>query len=162
MASASSPVPRSPIARQALRFGGETVRIGHYAPGHTDGDLNVRFERADILQTGDTFWNGVYPMIDYAAGGSIDGAIRAANENLQLAGPRTIVIPGHGPVGDRAALLAFRDMLVAVHGRVAALKASGKSLAQIQAARPTATFDASWGGSVIDPTLFTALVYRGL
>jgi glyoxylase-like metal-dependent hydrolase (beta-lactamase superfamily II) len=147
---------------KVLRFGGETVTIRHYRAGHTDGDLSVYFKKADVLQTGDTFWNGVFPFIDYVTGGSIDGAIAAANENLRLAGARTIVIPGHGPVGDRAALIAFRDMLVAVRAKVSALKAHGKSLAQTQDARPTAAFDAKWGNSIIDGRLFTALVYRGV
>lgn len=145
-----------------LRFDGETVQIRQYLPGHTDGDLSVRFARADILQTGDTFWNGMYPFIDYVTGGSIDGAIRAANANIAISTPRTLVIPGHGPVGDRKALVAFRDMLVRIRSRVAALKAQGKSLAQVQAAHPTADFDAHWGRSVISGELFTALVYRGV
>ncbi len=145
-----------------LRLNGETVRIRHYRPGHTDGDLSVMFDRADILQTGDTFWNGMYPFIDYVTGGSIDGAIAAANANIAMIGPHTLVIPGHGPVGNRASLAAFRDMLVSIRGRVAALKAQGKSLEDVQAARPTANFDAKWGGSVISGKLFTALVYRGV
>ncbi len=145
-----------------LRLNGETVRIRHYRPGHTDGDLSVMFQRADILQTGDTFWNGMYPFIDYVTGGSIDGAIAAANTNIAMIGPRTLVIPGHGPVGDRDALVAFRDMLVGVRARVAALKAQGKSLEEVQAAHPTADFDAKWGRSVIDGKLFAALVYRGV
>ncbi len=145
-----------------LRLNGETVRIRHYRPGHTDGDLSALFERANILQTGDTFWNGMYPFIDYVAGGSIDGAIAAANANIAMIGPHTLIIPGHGPVGDRNALIAFRDMLVSVRGRVAALKAQGKSLEEVQAAHPTADFDAKWGGSVINGKLFTALVYRGV
>ncbi|UAJ12947.1 MBL fold metallo-hydrolase (plasmid) [Polymorphobacter megasporae] len=160
---AASALPNEPVpGDRMLTFGSEAVHIGHYRAGHTDGDLYVRFEHADVLQTGDTFWNGVYPFVDYVTGGSIDGAIRAANENLRLAGPNTIVIPGHGPVGDRVALIAFRDMLVAVRGRVATLKHQGKSLDATVAARPTADFDAKWGGSVIDPALFTALVYRGV
>lgn len=147
---------------RTIRFGAESVTIGHYRPSHTGGDLSVLFRSADILQTGDTFWNGAYPFIDHVAGGSIDGAIGAANENLRLAGDRTIVIPGHGPVGNRAVLIAFRDMLVQVRGRVAALKARGRSLAQVQAARPTATLDGRWGRGVIDGRLFTTLVYRGV
>jgi glyoxylase-like metal-dependent hydrolase (beta-lactamase superfamily II) len=145
-----------------MHFNGETVLIRHYRPGHTDGDISVTFVRADILQTGDTFWNGMYPFIDYVTGGSIDGAIRAANANIASSGAHTLLIPGHGPVGDRKALVAFRDMLVGIRGRIAALKAQGKSLAQVQAAHPTADFDAKWGQSVIDGTLFTALVYRGV
>lgn len=147
---------------RTIAMRGERAEIRHYRAGHTDGDLSVYFRRADVLQTGDTFWNRMYPFIDYVAGGSIDGAIAAANENIRLAGRDTLVIPGHGPAGDRAALIAFRDMLVAVRGRVAALKARGMSLAESQAARPTASFDATWGRSVIDGRLFTALVYRGV
>ncbi|WP_341786098.1 MBL fold metallo-hydrolase [Sphingomonas oligoaromativorans] len=145
-----------------LRFDGETVRIRHYRPGHTDGDLAALFEKTDILQTGDTFWNGMYPFIDYVTGGSIDGAIAAANANIAMVGARTVVIPGHGPVGDRTALVAFRDMLVSVRARVSSLKSQGKSLEEVQAAHPAAAFDVKWGRSVIDGKLFTALVYRGV
>jgi len=160
---AAAELPDQPITGdKTLRFGDETVLIRHYRPGHTDGDISVTFQHANILQTGDTFWNGVYPFIDYVTGGSIDGAIRAANTNIALADARTIVIPGHGPVGNRAALIAFRDMLVAVRTKVAVLKQQGRSLAKVQAAHPTAGFDAKWGRSVINGTLFTALVYRGV
>lgn len=156
-------LPNRPIPRDvAMRFGGEVLKLRHYQPGHTDGDLAVYFVRADVLQTGDTFWNGAYPFIDYVTGGSIDGAIRAANTNIRWAGPKTQVIPGHGPLGNRAQLIAFRDMLVAVRTRVAALKAQGKTVDQVVAARPTAAFDQAWGKSVVSGPLFTRLVYRGV
>ena len=161
VAAASLPDEALPADR-TLRFGTETALIRHYRAGHTDGDISVYFRKADVLQTGDTFWNGAYPFIDYVTGGSIDGAIGAANENLRLARRGTIVIPGHGPVGNYADLVAFRDMLVEVRGKVAALKAAGKSLAEVEAAQPTAALDARWGQSVIDGQLFTALVYRGV
>jgi glyoxylase-like metal-dependent hydrolase (beta-lactamase superfamily II) len=162
----------TPIARAALpnivitgdrtmRIAGETVRIRHYGAGHTDDDISVYFAKADVLSVGDTFWNGQYPFIDYVTGGSIDGAIAAANANIALSTGRTIIVPGHGPVGNRASQIAFRDMLVAIRTKVAALKAQGKTLAQVQAAKPTAAFDAKWGRSVIKGPLFTALVYRG-
>jgi glyoxylase-like metal-dependent hydrolase (beta-lactamase superfamily II) len=138
------------------------VRIRHYQHGHTDDDMSVYFAKANVLQTGDTFWNGMYPFIDYVTGGSIDGAIRAANANLAMAGNNTIVIPGHGPVGNRAQLIEFRDMLVAIRAKVAALKAKGNSLEQVLAAKPSASYDAKWGTSVINGALFTALVYRGV
>ena len=147
---------------KTLQFADETVRIRHYTPSHTDGDLSVYFERADVLSTGDTFWNGVYPFIDYVTGGSIDGAIQAANANLTMAKPQTLVVPGHGPLGDRDQLVAFRDMLVAVREKVAALKANGMTADQVVAAKPTAAFDPKWGQSVISGALFTRLVYRGV
>ncbi|WP_420137799.1 MBL fold metallo-hydrolase [Sphingomonas sp.] len=145
-----------------MAFGGETIRMRHYAPSHTDGDLSVHFQRADILATGDTWWNGLYPFIDYVAGGSIDGMIRAANDNIAMAGPDTIVIPGHGPLGGRAELIEYRDMLVGIRGNVAALKHQGKSLEETIAAQPTAAYDAKWGQAIISPALFTTLVYRGI
>lgn len=163
-----TPVPAAELPTVALtrdrtlRFGAERVRIRRYAGGHTDTDLSVHFRKADVLAAGDTFWNGVYPFIDYAGGGGIDGAIREAEANLALAGPRTLVIPGHGPVGGRADLEAFRDMLVTVRGRVAALKAKGLTVDQVIAARPTRDLDGRWGRSVIDGDLFTRVVYRGV
>lgn len=147
---------------RTLHENGETIRIRPYRAGHTDDDLSVYFVKADVLATGDTFWNGQYPFIDYVTGGSIDGAIAAANANIAMVTPHTIIVPGHGPVGDLRSQIAFRDMLVTVRKRIAALKAKGLTLAQVQAARPTRDFDAKWGRSVIDATLFTALVYRGV
>jgi glyoxylase-like metal-dependent hydrolase (beta-lactamase superfamily II) len=147
---------------KTLKFDSTTISIKYYGPSHTNSDISVFYEEPNILQTGDTWWNGYYPMIDYAAGGSIDGMIRAANENISLATDKTIVIPGHGPVGNRAQLIAYRDMLVAIRANVASLKSQGKTLAETIAAKPTAAYDAAWGGFVIDPALFTLLVYRGV
>ncbi|HEY4075582.1 MAG TPA: MBL fold metallo-hydrolase [Rhizomicrobium sp.] len=149
-------------ADKTMSFDGETIKIRHYRPSHTDGDMSVYFVKADILQTGDTSWNGIFPFIDYAAGGSIDGAITAANANIEMAKDKTIVIPGHGPIGNRAQLTEFRDMLVTIRTKVAALKAAGKTLDQIIAAKPTATYDTKWGTSVINGALFASLVYRGV
>jgi len=162
------PIPKASLPTDALprdrvmHFGGEGISIRHYRPGHTDGDLSVYFWHADVLATGDTFWNGMYPFIDYIGGGSIDGAIRAANENLALAGENTQVIPGHGPLGDRAQLTEFRDMLVSVRARVAALKSKGQSESDVVAAKPTSDLDGKWGQALISGDLFTRLVYRGV
>ena len=159
-----TPVPAGDLPNEiitgerTLHLDRETIRIRPYRPGHTDGDLSIYFAKADVLAVGDTFWNGQYPFIDYVTGGSIDGAIRAANVNIAIATRHTIIVPGHGPVGDLASQLAFRDMLVAIRQKVAALKAQGKSLAEVQAAKPTAAFDAKWGRSIISGDLFTALV----
>ena len=149
-------------AERTLRLDGETVEIRPYGPGHTDGDLWVYFEKADVLATGDGYWNGLYPFIDYVAGGSIDGTIRQAETVLTAAGKDTLIVPGHGPVARRAELEQYRDMLVDIRSRVAALKKSGKSLDEVIAAKPTAAYDAVWGTGVISPDLFVALVYRGV
>ena len=115
-----------------------------------------------MLVTGDTFWNGAYPFIDTVCGGSIDGMIEAAETSLRYVTDKTLIVPGHGSVANRAQLLEFRDMLVSIRGNVARLKKEGKSLEQVIAAKPTAAFDEKWGKFVIDPAFFTRLVYRGV
>src|SRR5689334_9290126 len=105
-------VPTQTFATEKkLNLNGETLNLKHYAPAHTDSDISVVFSNADILHTGDTFWNGIYPFIDYSTGGNIQGMIKAAEENLAATTDQTIVIPGHGqPVSNRAELQAYRDM----------------------------------------------------
>ena len=88
--------------------------------------------------------------------------IRAAETNVARVTDKTIVIPRHRPFGDKAQLIAFRDMLVAIRGKVADLKKQGKSLDEAVAAKPTADYDAKWGGFVIDGNFFTRLVYAGI
>ena len=145
-----------------LHLNGTTLRLKHYPPAHTDSDISVEFANENILHVGDTWWNGYFPFIDYWTGGSIGGAIRAAEANVTRVEEDTIVIPGHGPVGGKAALIEFRDMLVAIRGKVADLKHQGKSLVEVLEAHPTADYDSKWGQFVIDGKTFTSLVYRGI
>jgi glyoxylase-like metal-dependent hydrolase (beta-lactamase superfamily II) len=147
---------------KTFTFGGSTIEVDNFGGGHTDGDLCVYFKEADVLVPGDTFWNGFYPYIDNEDGGSIDGAINWANKAVARTTDRTIVVPGHGPVGTRRQLVAFRDMLITVRNNVAALKQQGKSLDEIIAAKPTAAFDATWGNFVFNGAQFTKMVYAGL
>ena len=149
-------------ADRTLQNNGTTLQLSIYEPAHTDGDISVYFSEADILHTGDTWWNGIYPFIDYSTGGNIDGMIKAAEGNLAKTSDKTIIVPGHGQIGNRAQLTEFRDMLVYIRNDVAALKAQGKTLEETQAAKPTAAFDAKWGQFVIGPDFFTHLVYAGV
>jgi glyoxylase-like metal-dependent hydrolase (beta-lactamase superfamily II) len=150
-------------ANRTLKLNGASVELKPYKPAHTDSDLSVAFAEADILHVGDTYWNGIYPFIDYSTGGSIDGMIAASDANLAAATEKTIIIPGHGkPVSNKSELQEFRDMLVAVREKVAELKKSGRTLEETVAAQPTADHDAKWGQFVIDPPFFTKLVYEGV
>ena len=149
--------------QKTLKLNGASIALKYYGPAHTDGDISVTFAEADVVHVGDTFWNGIYPFIDYSTGGSIDGMIAASEANLAATTDATIIIPGHGkPVSNRAELKAFRDMLVGVRENVAKLKAQGRSRDETVAAKPTASFDAIWGNFVIDPGFFTRLVYEGV
>ncbi len=113
---------------KTLKFDRETIVMKNFGRGHTDGDLSVYFQRADVLVLGDTFWNGIYPFIDNAAGGGIDGMIRWVDAALIRATDKTIIVPGHGPVGNKAQLVEFREMLAAIRENVYRLKKQGKSL----------------------------------
>ena len=114
--------------KKTVSFAGENIQIQHYGPGHTDGDLSVYFEQADVLALGDTLRNGYYPFIDNQDGGSVNDAIKWADKSVECTTDKTIVIPGHGPAGTRTQLIEFRDMLVAVRDKVAALKRQGSFL----------------------------------
>jgi len=148
--------------QKTIEFDGERVMLRYYGPAHTDGDLSVYFEKADVLVTGDTFWNGVYPFIDTVCGGSIDGMIKAAETNIRLSTDKTLVVPGHGAVAGRAELIEYREMLVGIRQNVARLKHAGMSVEQVIAAKPSAAYDQKWGNFVINPAFFTRLVYRGV
>jgi glyoxylase-like metal-dependent hydrolase (beta-lactamase superfamily II) len=150
-------------ANRTFKLNGGSIELKPYKPAHTDGDLSVTFGEADILHTGDTYWNGIYPFIDYSTGGSIDGMIAASDANLAAATGNTIIIPGHGkPVSNKPELKEFRDMLVGIRDNVAALKKAGRTLEETVGAKPTSAYDAKWGQFVIDPPFFTKLVYEGV
>jgi glyoxylase-like metal-dependent hydrolase (beta-lactamase superfamily II) len=145
-----------------LHANSTTLVLKHYEPAHTDSDISAYFAEADILHVGDTFWNRDYPFIDYSTGGSIDGQIRAAEANLAMATDKTIVISGHGAIGARADLVLFRDVLVEIRDKVAALKKQGRSLPEVIVAKPGARYDAEWGNLFMTPSAFLALVYQGV
>jgi glyoxylase-like metal-dependent hydrolase (beta-lactamase superfamily II) len=148
---------------RTLKLNGTSIALKYYGPAHTDSDISVTFAEANIVHVADTFWNGIYPFIDYSTGGSIDGMIAASDANLAATNNDTIIIPGHGkPVSNKAELQAFRDMLVGIRDNVAKLKLQGRSRDEAVAAKPTAAFDAKWGQFVIDPGFFTRLVYEGV
>jgi glyoxylase-like metal-dependent hydrolase (beta-lactamase superfamily II) len=164
--------PSSPLAavpsetfasEKTLNLNRSTLHLKHYGAAHTDSDISVAIAEANIFHCGDTYWNSIYPFIDYSTGGNIDGMIKAADANVAAVTDDTIVIPGHGnPVSNKAELLAYRDMLVAIRDNVAKLKQQGRSLDEAIAAKPTAAFDTKWGQFVITPALFTKLVYEGV
>src|SRR5438105_4734807 len=146
---------------KTLHLNGITIALKYYGPAHVDGDISAYFVETDVLHTGDTWWNGHYPFIDYSTSGNIKGMIKAAETNLAKVTEKTIVIPGHGKIGGKSEMTEYRDMLITIHDRVAALKKEGKSLEEIVATKPTAVYDSKWAGSFITGDVFTKLVYAG-
>ena len=159
---AASPKAALPVitvpAQMSFHINGEEVHAFHVPRAHTDGDLIVHFRQGDIVHMGDTFFNGMYPFIDTSSGGSAEGSIAAVDRVLAIATDKTQIIPGHGPLANKAALKSTRDMLVAVTMRIKALRAAGKSDEDIRAAKPAADYDASFGNGFIKPEQFVQMM----
>jgi cyclase len=124
-----------------VRMNGEEIRLIPAPAAHTDGDTFVKFVNANVLMTGDFYRSIQFPNIDRANGGSLPGLIDALNAVIANADASTKIVPGHGPVVDRAAVVAHRDMVVAIRDKVAALVREGKTQEQVVAAKPTADYD---------------------
>lgn len=146
----------------SLHLNGDTMRVIHVEHAHTDGDALVRFEGANVLHMGDAYFNGLYPFIDLGSGGGIHGMIAAVERGLALADANTVVVPGHGPLSNRAELGAYGEMLKLFRDRIAKMKQSGRSLEEVIAARPTAEYDAKWGGAFIKPEQLVGFIYHSL
>ncbi len=145
-----------------LHFNGDTAVLYHVPHGHTDGDSIVHFQDSNVIHMGDNFFNGMYPYIDLGGGGSVQGMIAAARLAASLADEDTRIIPGHGPVTDKAGLTANLEFLEAARHEVQNLVDQGLTLAETIAAQPTAQWDETLGGAFIKPHYLVMFIYNSL
>ena len=146
-----------------VNAGGHQLALVHPPrPAHTDGDIYIKIADADVIFTGDLYFNKLYPFIDYSVGGSIDGMIAAADQVIAATDAKTVVVPGHGDISGVADLKAFRTMLATVSGRVHKLIDEGKTEDEVVAAKPTAEFDKVWGHGTFGAEPFVRIVYRSI
>jgi cyclase len=146
----------------SLYLNADSVRAVHFRNAHTDGDVVVTFEKANVVHMGDIFFNGMYPLVDLSTGGSIDGIIAAVDKMLSTTTANTRYIPGHGPLGNRDDLVRYRNVVKTIRDRVAQLVARRRTLAQVVAAKPTAEYDATWGKGFLQPDVFVTILYNDL
>jgi cyclase len=161
-ASPAVALPTICADESTLHLGDETLHLAAVPPAHTDGDLIVHFTARDVIHTGDLFNNGTYPNIDASSRGWLGGMIAAADRILKIAGPKTKIVPGHGPIGTADDLAAYRKMLVTVHDRLAPMVDAGKTIEQAIAAKPTTDLDSTWGKGFFTGGMFTRIAYAGL
>jgi glyoxylase-like metal-dependent hydrolase (beta-lactamase superfamily II) len=145
-----------------IRLRGRVANLRHIENAHTDGDTYVWFKTANVLSTGDTFTNGRYPNIDFANGGNIKGMIAATDAYLKLTNAKSRIVPGHGPIADKAALTEYRTMLITARDRMAKLVKEGKSEDDVVAAKPFADLDAKWAPNELASKNFIRVVYHSL
>jgi glyoxylase-like metal-dependent hydrolase (beta-lactamase superfamily II) len=147
----------------SLHFNGEEIRLWHFGPGHTDGDVIIHFTKSGVIHTGDQFVNPRFPFVDFASGGDVAGYIKTVGSVLEQCDDQTKIIPGHGPLAKKADLKKFHDMLVATSGLVKQAIADGKRLDAIKA-------DPAWkqweefgsAGSFISTSRWIDALYNGL
>ena len=144
-----------------LHFNGETFQLIHIENAHSDADILVFAPRANVMQTGDLYLSSGYPFFDISHGGSINGMIAAAGQILEVIDENTKVIPGHGPLSDRAGVEQFKNMMVTVRGRIVKLIKEGKTIEEVLASKPTADFDTARGLGLPAET-FVKIVYAEL
>jgi glyoxylase-like metal-dependent hydrolase (beta-lactamase superfamily II) len=145
-----------------FHMNGEDVRLIPVPVAHTDGDTMVFFPNNNVLMTGDFYRSVQYPNVDRANGGSLKGLIDALDLVVKTAGPNTKIVPGHGPIVDRAAVQAHRDVVVAVRDKIAPLVAKGMTVEQVTAAKPTADFDSKISQPGTTAERFIGQVYAEL
>lgn len=145
-----------------FHLNGQTIEVFKVADAHTDGDSFIYFQEADVLHMGDVFFNGAFPFIDLGSGGSVEGYMVAQQRALEMAGPTTKIIPGHGPLATKADLERMHGV---IGGAIAAIKAevdAGKSLEDTIAAAPLAEWDEQYGQGFMNTQTFTTILYTGL
>jgi len=145
-----------------FHLNGEQLEIIHLKNAHTDGDAIVWFKNANVIHTGDIYFAGTYPFIDTASHGSITGIIAAVEYMLSIIDDNTRVIPGHGPMSNKAKLKAYLNMLKEVREKILGLIAAGKSLPEILKQNPTQAFDETWGKGFLTPEKFVRIVHTDL
>lgn len=146
------------VGSVSFHLNGEELRAIHVPRAHTDGDAIVHFLKSDVIHMGDVFFNGFYPFIDTSSGGSVDGVIAACDQVLGIATEKNRIIPGHGPLSDRAGLRAYRDMLATVSGRIKKMISEGRKLEDITASNVSADFDEKWGKGFTPPIKFAEML----
>lgn len=162
-AAPDAALPQETFAESdTLWVNNDQENLVHAPSAHTDSDIFIHFVKGNVIHTGDLWFNGMYPLIDLSSGGSINGMIRGVDQVISLADDRTKIVPGHGPLGNKAALQSYREMLVTVANRVEKLKAEGNTVEQAIAAKPTSNLDATWGKGPMKPDTFVAIIYNPL
>ena len=145
-----------------LHLNGDRLALLHVPGAHTDGDLIALWQVANVAHVGDVYRADGYPFVDTANGGSLAGLVAAIETVLSRVDARTVIVPGHGPVSNRAELSAYRDMLVAVGRRVRELVDGGSSVDEVLAAQPTAAFDERYGAAGESTERFVQVLYADL
>ncbi len=142
-----------------FHYNNEEIMVHHFPNAHTDGDSLILFKNANVLHTGDIFFNGFYPFIDESSQGSISGMVAAIDHMKLFINESTKIIPGHGPLGNLDDLVDYQNMLKVVRTRISSAVKNGTSLPETLKRKPLHDLNEKWGDGFLNEERFTRIVY---
>jgi len=145
-----------------MTFGKQKIEYKWIPNSHTDNDTYLFFPGSNVMHTGDLYFSGMYPVIDYTTGGWIGGMATALDKLLKVGDAQTKIIPGHGPLSTKADMQASRDMLHQVFDRLATYSKKGASLDDVLKANPVADLEPKWGQGVLNGERFVRMAYPSI
>lgn len=145
-----------------FHINGHDAFVFHVAAAHTDGDAVIQFHDSNVIHAGDVHFNYLFPYIDIDNGGSVAGFLAAQRRVAALADADTIIIPGHGPLANKADLQAAIDMLADAEALVKTLVLAGKTEKEILAENPLSIYHDQWNWEFITTEKMTQTLYRSL
>ena len=148
--------------RMHLHLNGDDVEVMYAPNAHTNGDSIIIFKKANVIHTGDLFFNNMFPFIDFSNGGSIEGLIEAVDKLLSLSSDETLIVPGHGELASRENLKDYKKMLQFVRDRVIEVKASGKSKDEMLKDNPMLSLKDKWGNGFLSVDAFWKIIVNAL
>ncbi len=146
----------------SFHLNGEDAKVFHVHNAHTDGDAVIHFKNANVIHSGDVFFNGIFPYIDLNNGGSLDGYITAQKKIISLSDDDTKIIPGHGPLSNKAELQASVNMLLDAKKKITKLKAQGQTEDQVVEANPLKKYHDKWNWAFITTEKMVRQVYKSI
>lgn len=145
-----------------FHMNGIHIRTKHYHSAHTDGDSIVYFDGKNVIHMGDTMFNEAYPYVDVPGGGSWQGILDLAKDTLMTIDDETQIIPGHGPLTNKAGLQIYYDVLMDIDSILTPLAKRGLSLEEVKKLDPLEKYDSDYGNGFMDPDTFISIVYMDI
>jgi len=148
--------------RMNLHWNKEDLELYHFTNGHTDGDVIIKFSKANVFHMGDMYVQYGYPYVDVNSGGGINGFISSLDKMLDLMDDQSRIIPGHGSLATKKDVKAFRDRLVEIRDAVAAALKKGTKVADVGSLPIASKYDAEWGKGFVKGKDFVLMVAESI
>lgn len=142
-----------------IHFNGEDITLIHMPRGHTDTDSVVWFEDSNVIHMGDHFFNGGFPFVDLASGGTVQGYLNNLELALSWISDDTAVIPGHGPLASKQDLLNFYNVVKDTSTAIRVMKSQRMTVEEIVAEGLDPMYE-SWGQGFINEQRWIETVFQ--